>query len=103
MKDNTKSVIIRILCWIFVVILPVGVICWLMDLYSVAMLAVAFPFFLVAERVYRKLLQHYNLWEVDANSTDLTNNPTGPGTTRNGDSAAETKNIGVTEGPPSVS
>ena len=61
MKDNTKSDIIRILCWIFVVIIPTGIICWLADIYTVAMIAVALPFIFISERVYRRLLQSCGL------------------------------------------
>jgi hypothetical protein len=68
MKRETKSDLLRIACWMFVVILPTALICWLAEIYSVAAVAVALPFMLVAERVYRRLLQRYEFWEPESNS-----------------------------------
>ena len=56
MKPLTKAEVLRIACWISIVILPTVLICWVTETYSVVALAIALPFILVGERVYRKLL-----------------------------------------------
>lgn len=95
MKDHTKIMSLRALCWAMVVILPTGMICWLAHIHSVAILAVALPFMLIAERVFRKLLQVFGL--------------SGPmrrieqAAPPNGGPPARPGNSEVGEGPPSVS
>jgi hypothetical protein len=71
MKPETKSELLRFACWLFVVILPTTLICWLADIHSVAAFAVAFPFVLVAERVYRRSLQRYHLWHAGPESNNV--------------------------------
>lgn len=71
MTNNAKSEVLRLLCWILIVIIPTGIICWLMDIYSIAALGIALPFILMAEHVYRKVLQYYGLWAVDMDSAAL--------------------------------
>jgi hypothetical protein len=63
MKRETQYGLLRIACWIMVVILPTALVCWLAGIDNVGVIAVAIPFILVAERVYRRLLQHYGLWD----------------------------------------
>jgi len=58
MKDETKITTLRVLCWAVVVILPTGIICWLAHIHTIVILAVALPFILVAERVFRKLSRY---------------------------------------------
>jgi hypothetical protein len=60
--DNYMVVFLRILCWIVVVIIPTGVICWLARIHNIGMIGVALPFILIAERAFRVLLswcQHH--------------------------------------------
>jgi hypothetical protein len=59
MKSELKTSALR---WAVVVILPTGIICWLAHIHTVLVVAVALPFTLLAERVFRKLLQVYGLW-----------------------------------------
>ncbi len=68
MKREAQSELLRIACWVFVVVLPTVLICWFLDIYSAAAVAVALPFMLVAERIYRRLLQHFHLWNAGSAS-----------------------------------
>ncbi len=95
MKDETKINALRALCWAVVVVLPTGIICWLAHIHTVAVLAVALPLILVAERVFRKLLQVYGLWGPKRG--------TEPGASPNGGPAVGSGNPGAGGGPPSVS
>ena len=94
MKDETKISALRALCWAVVVILPTGIICWLAHINTVAIIAVALPFMLVAERVFRKLLQVYCLWGPKT-KTEQSAPP-------NGGPMRPPGNSGVGVGPPSV-
>jgi len=62
MKDENKITALRALCWAVAVILPTGIICWLAHIHTIAILAVALPFMLVAEGVFRKLLKVCGPW-----------------------------------------
>lgn len=95
MKDEAKIAGLRVFCWAVVVILPTGVICWLAHIHSILILAVALPFILVAERVFRRLLQAYELWGPKRT--------TEPGASPNGGPAERLGDSGVSGGPPSVS
>jgi hypothetical protein len=57
MKDEAKSTALRVLCWAGVVMIPTGMICWLAHIPNAAAIAVALPFMLMAEHVFRKLAQ----------------------------------------------
>jgi hypothetical protein len=103
MKDETKTVVLRALCWIFVVILPAGIICWLAEIHNVGMVAVAVPFILVAERVYRRLLRRYGLWGVRTGSASSHMKGIEPGAAPNDGPAGPLGNSGVSKGPPSMS
>lgn len=95
MKDEAKIAALRALCWAVVVILPTGIICWLAHIHTIVILAVALPFILVAERVFRKLLQVYGLWG--------SKRGTEPGASPNGGPAVPSGGSDVSGGPPSVS
>ena len=57
MKPENKMILIRVLCWIVLVIAPTAAVWWLVGLRNVGILAVAIPFILIAERVFRWLLR----------------------------------------------
>jgi len=94
MKDETKVTALRAVCWAVVVILPTAIICWLAHIHTIAILGVALPLILVAERVYRKMLQVYGLWGPRSR--------TEPGAS-NGGPAERLGGPGASGGPPSVS
>jgi|SRR5579883_880323 len=93
MHDETKISGLRALCWVVVVILPTGIICWFAQIHTIAIVAIALPFMLIAELVFRKLLQVCGLWGPRSG--------TEPGAAPNGGPARSLGNSGV-GGPPSV-
>lgn len=103
MKRETQSELLRIACWILVVILPTALICWLAGIRSVAAIGVAIPLILVAERVYRRLLQRSGLWGVVPDSDRAAKTNIEPCAPPNGGPAERSGNSGVGGGPPSVS
>jgi hypothetical protein len=95
MKDETKISALRALCWAVIVVLPTGIICWLTHIHTAAIIAVALPFMLVGEWVFRKLLQVYGLWDPKRGAEQAA--PTNGGPTK------PFGNSDVGGGPPSVS
>jgi hypothetical protein len=61
MRSESKIALLRIACWLIIVVLPTIAICWYADLLSVAAFGVALPFILIAERVFRASLQKLGL------------------------------------------
>ena len=102
MKRETQSELLRIASWILVVILPTALICWLAGIHTVAAIAVAIPFILIAERVYRRLLQRFGLWGVGPDSDSSAEAKIEPGAS-NGGLAKPLGSSGAVEGPPSLS
>ena len=102
MKRETQSELLRIACWMLVVILPTALICWLAGIRSVAAIGVALPLILVAERVYRRLLQRFGLWGIAPDSDRAARTNIEPGAPPNGGPAAPIADPEAPEGPPSV-
>jgi hypothetical protein len=67
MKVETRIGILRIVCWLAIVIIPSGAIYWFADFYGVdigaGIIAVALPSILVAERVFCVVLRKSGLWD----------------------------------------
>jgi hypothetical protein len=95
MKPEIKIGILRIVCWLVVVIIPTTTICWFADFWNVGIIAVALPFILIAERVFRGLLRKCQLFDVPTRVE--------PCAAPNGGPATRVGKSNVTEGPPSVS
>jgi hypothetical protein len=102
MKRESQSELLRIACWVVFVILPTTLICWLAGIHTAA-IAVAIPFILVAERVYRRLLQRFGLWGVVPDSDSSAKTKIEPGASPDGGPAKPLGNSGVSSEPPAVS
>ena len=103
MKREAQSEVLRIACWVLIVILPTALICWLAGIHTVAAIAVAIPLILIAERVYRRLLQRFGLWGVAPDSDGSAKAKIEPGASPSGGPAERLDNSEVGGGPPSVS
>ena len=87
MTRERKAEFLCIICWFLVVILPTGGVCLYFHIKDVRLVAVALPFILIAERVYRKWLQKAGLWKQE-NSDAVTRKSNESEPTSAGDVAA---------------
>lgn len=49
MKPENNILLLRFLCWAFVVVAPTAGICWYAGIHNIGILGVALPFILIAE------------------------------------------------------
>jgi hypothetical protein len=95
MKADNKIVILRVACWLLIVVLPTAAVCWFAEIHSAVIIAVALPFILVAERVFRLVVRRH---ETSDHQSEVE-----PGASPNGGPATPSDSSVASGGPPSVS